>query len=360
VNRPDVAVIGAGILGSLVAREIVTRDPGARVVVLDRDAVGTGASRRSAGLHFPRGTTGRVRQMSAYSEDYYARMLRDDPGVPIYRLDMSVVARRGLAASLHASYLDRAKLAAVEATGHPEVGLADGLGAWAGEGCQYADVYALAQHIARELRPRVQYREGVAVTGLFPGPEGVRLTLGTGEELVAARAVLAPGPWAAAAAWRELTSPLGIRIKKVVALHIERPPRPGEPCVVFEEEDAFLLPVVHRGHMLFSYTCQEWDVDPDALRDGLAADHLAEAREVLRRYAPALADQCTSGRVFCDAYSLDGQPVVRALDEQARVVFAGAANGSGYRLGPAMAADAVNLLGLPQLGKGALSDHQQL
>jgi glycine/D-amino acid oxidase-like deaminating enzyme len=351
VNRPDVAVIGAGILGNLVTREIVTRDPGARVVVLDRDSVGTGASQRSAGLHFPRGTTERVRQMSAYSEDYYAGMLHDDPGVPIYRLDMSVVARHGLAASLHSSYLDRAKLAEAEATGHPDVGLAEGLGAWVGEGCQYADVYALTQYLARELRPRVEYREGVAVTGLSAGPEDVRLKLGTGEELVAARAVLAPGPWTAAAAWRELTSRLGIRIKKVVALHIERPPLPGEPCVIFEEEDAFLLPVVHRGHMLFSYTCQEWDVDPDALHQGVAADHLTQARDVLRRYAPALAAQCTSGRVFCDAYSRDRQPVVRALDEPGRVVFAGAANGSGYRLGPAMAADATSLLGLPNQPK---------
>jgi glycine/D-amino acid oxidase-like deaminating enzyme len=354
VTRPDVAIIGAGILGSLVAREIITRDPGARIVVLERDAVGTGASRRSAGLHFPRGTTERVRQMSAYSEDYYARLLSDNPGLPIYPLGMCVVADRGLAASLHVRYLDRAKLVAVEATRHPDIGLADGLGAWVGEGCQYADVYALTQHIARELRPCVEYREGVAVTGFSAGPQDVRLKLGTGEELAAARVVLAVGPWAATAAWRELTRSLGIRVKKVVALHIERPPRPGEPCVIFEEEDAFLLPVVHRAHMLFSYTCQEWDVDPDALREGLAAGHVAEARDVLRRYTPALAAQCTSGRVFCDAYSPDRQPVVRALDDAGRLILAGAGNGSGYRLGPAIAAEAVTLLGLPQITQGVL------
>jgi hypothetical protein len=38
------------------------------------------------------------------------------------------------------------------------------------------------------------------------------------------------------------------------------------------------------------------------------------------------------GRVFCDAFSRTGEPVV--LDRAGRVVFAGAANGSGYRLAP--------------------------
>ena len=41
--------------------------PGADVTVLDRDTVGGGASRRSAGLHFLRGGTDRVRAMSQYS-----------------------------------------------------------------------------------------------------------------------------------------------------------------------------------------------------------------------------------------------------------------------------------------------------
>jgi hypothetical protein len=35
---------------------------------------------------------------------------------------------------------------------------------------------------------------------------------------------------------------------------------------------------------------------------------------------------------------------VRPLDEAGRIVFAGAAGGSGYRLAPAIAAEAVDLL----------------
>ncbi len=93
----------------------------------------------------------------------------------------------------------------------------------------------------------------------------ITLSCGTGEQLTADQVVLAPGPWLAAPAWRDLVTPLGVRVKKIVAMHLERPPVPGDEVIIFESEDAFLLPVHHRGHWLFSYACTRWDVDPDAV-----------------------------------------------------------------------------------------------
>jgi D-arginine dehydrogenase len=195
------------------------------------------------------------------------------------------------------------------------------------------------------------------VTGLAADRDRVTVKAGTGETIIADQVVLAPGPWLAAPAWRELVAPLGLRVKKVVALHIEQRPSPADEVVVFDDEDAFLLPVASRGHWLFSYTCTEWDVDPDALTEGVSASNLGAARDCLRRYSPSLAQACRSGRVFCDAYSRSGEPVVQALDETGRIVFAGAANGSGYRLAPAIAAQAIDLLYLPQ-SEGATGDRQ--
>jgi glycine/D-amino acid oxidase-like deaminating enzyme len=137
-----------------------------------------------------------------------------------------------------------------------------------------------------------------------------------------------------------------VRVKKVVALHVERTPAPGDGVVVFQDEDAFLLPLHEQGYWLYSYTCTEWDVHPDAVADGLTPDNVEEARASLRRYAPGLAERATSGRVFCDAYSRTGDPRVQPLDPDGRVVFAGAANGSGYRLAPAIASEAADLLNL--------------
>ncbi|MFJ5264893.1 NAD(P)/FAD-dependent oxidoreductase [Streptomyces sp. NPDC088387] len=336
-------VVGAGILGCVVAREILAADPGASVTVVDRDLVAGGASRRSAGLHFPRGASPAVRAMAAESQRYYAELVAARPELPIHSLPMTVVAPESTEARLREVYLPEADLR--RATGVPDgVTVPAGSAAWTGDGCQYADVPALTQALAAELRPGVEFLEGVTVTGVSPEADGVRLSLGTGDTLTAERVVLAPGPWLAAKAWAHLVEPLGARVKKIVALHIEEAPGKDDGAIVLQEEDAFLLPYRHRGHWLFSYTCTEWDVDPDTVEPGPTPAHLAEARELLERYAPRLADRCVSGRVFCDAYAPGGVPLVRPLTDDGRVVFAGAAGGSGYRLAPALARETVRLL----------------
>ncbi len=348
MTRADIAIVGAGIVGCLTACEIVARAPRVSVVLLDRDTVGSGASRRSAGLHLPRGATERVRRMAAYSQDYYARLKRRTPGLPIHQLPMSVVASASSDPPARESYLDSAGLARAAGVSGDDLRIPDTAEVWTGEGCQYADVSALTQALTRELRPWVGVREGVRVTAVDQIADGVELRLGTGDVVSAGQVVLAPGPWVAAPAWRELVAPLGVRVKKVVALHVDRVPAGNDRVIVFQDEDAFLLPLERSGYWLFSYTCTEWDVDPDTVAGGLSPTDLKEAQECLRRYAPALADRATSGRVFCDAYSLNREPLVTALDPGARIVFAGAANGSGYRLAPAIASEAVDLLRIPR------------
>jgi glycine/D-amino acid oxidase-like deaminating enzyme len=342
--QPAIAVIGAGVVGCLVARELAARDPEASITVLDRDAIGAGASRRSAGLHLPRGATPRTRRMSACSHAYYADLKLRRPDLPIHPVSATVITRRADGDRLGGGYLDQAAPTPAGRAPNRAVSLPEGSRAWNITGCHYTDVYQLAQAVAAELRPRVRFLEGVAVTGLASGPGAVIVHGGTGERLVADSVVLAPGPWLSVPAWRDYLAPLGLRVKKVVALHIEQRPDPSDEAVIFDEDDAFLLPLVHRGHWLFSYTCQEWDVDPDALTAGLSAADVRAARDCLRRYSPALADACGAGRVFCDAYSPDREPLVRALDGTERIVFAGAANGSGYRLAPAIGSEVADLL----------------
>lgn len=346
-GKVDIAVAGAGIIGCMIAWELAERSPGASIEVLDRSTIGSGATLRSAGLDFPRGSTERVREMCAFSQDRYRSLKGPRPDLPIYPVGMLVLAGGDAPPP---AYLPSAGMARDDKL--PDgIGLPAGITAWRGSGCMYADVPGVALALARELRTRqtrarVRFREATQVTGVEPSRDHVTLRLGTGETLTAGRVVLAPGPWLAAPAWRDLVAPLGVRVKKIVALHVEQPVRDDDDCVVFADEDAFLLPLRYRGHWLYSYTCTEWDVDPDELRTGLAARDVDAAAGTLRRYAPGLAARLTGGggRVFCDAYSTAGEPLVRALDDNGRLVFAGAANGSGYRLAPAIAAQAADLL----------------
>ena len=158
-------MVGAGILGCLVAREILAADPGASVTVIDRDLIAGGASRRSAGLHFPRGASPAVRALAAESQRYYAELAAARPELPIHPLRMTVVAPECTEAKLRDVYLPEANLR--RPTEIPDgVTLPDGTVAWTVDGCQYADVSALTQALAAELRPSVEFLEGVAVTGV--------------------------------------------------------------------------------------------------------------------------------------------------------------------------------------------------
>lgn len=364
-----IAVAGAGIIGCLVARELAARSPGTAVTVFDRDTVAAGASRRSAGLFLPKGDTERARRMAAYCHGYYADLRRSHPGLPVYPVGVTAVAGPGDEDSVLGRYVPPgapepaiaapagpAGLVTLPAGPSGEVTLPAGARAWRISGGHYCDVPRLAQELALQLRPEVTFAEGVAVTGLVADDEGVTVECGTGTRLTADAVVLAPGPWLSAPAWRDLITPLRLRVKRIAALHIPLPPGAGDEVVVFDSDDSFLLPLAHRGHWLFSYCCPEWDVDPDRLVAGLTAEHFGQARALLRRYSPALAAACNGGRTFCDAYAPHGEPVVAPLDAAGRIVFAGAAGGSGYRLGPAIAAEAVDLLA--QRSEGVSSDPQ--
>ncbi|KJY42747.1 hypothetical protein VR41_06370 [Streptomyces sp. NRRL B-1568] len=342
----DVAIVGAGIIGCLTAYEVLQRFPGASVAVIDRDAIASGASRRSAGLHFPRGSSAPVRRMAEFSERYYRTLKENDPSLPVFELATTVVADTAHAGRLAEHYLPGRLRRTDLVPGGPAdaVRLPAGSGAWQAEGGHYADVEGVTRHLAARLRPSVRFLEGTRVLAVDSRPGRVRLALSSGSTLTAAKALIAPGPWLDDPAWQPWTAGLGLRVKKVVALHVEQPPRPDDGVIVFEDADAFLLPVHHRGHWLFSYTCPQWDAGPDTSAHYLTPVELAEARAVLDGFAPELAPHCTTGRVFCDAYSPDRVPVVRPVDDAMNVIFAGAANGSGYRLAPAIAADAAHLL----------------
>jgi glycine/D-amino acid oxidase-like deaminating enzyme len=355
-NPATAIIVGAGIIGCLVARELAARHPGLSVTVLDQDGIGTGASRRSAGVHLPRGATPRTQRMAAYGHDYYRRLRQANPDAPIYPFPATVVCAPADADRPAGGYLELTQPARAGELAHPAVSVPDGMAGWHISGCHYTDVYRLTQILAARLRPRVRFAEGVAVTGLTVGPDAVTVECGTGERLAADLAVLAPGPWLATPAWAGLVAPLGLRVKKIVALHLEQRPGPADEAVFFDDDDAFLLPVTHRGHWLFSYASQDWDVDPASLDTTVSAADLAAARDCLRRYAPSLAGALRAGRVFCDAYSPAREPVVQALDEGRRVVFAGGACGSGYRFAPAIASDVADLL-LSQ-AEGVSGDHQ--
>lgn len=333
-----VVVVGGGIVGAMIATRILKDHADVRLTLVDAGRVGGGASLHSAGVHFPVGRTPRIQTLGELGSQYYLGLLRAHPDLPIRPFEMRVHA-----AARHAAEVE-ARCVGLDAAALDE---GSGGAVWRLPGCHVSDVPQLVQwHVAR-LRRSAEVLEGAAVLGIevsAPGADGLRLRLSSGRDLRADAVVLAPGPWANEPPFQEHTASLGIRIKKVVALHIDLPTDRGD-ALYFPMEDAFLVPLTERGHWLFSYTCPQWDVTPQALsRPGLGATEIEEAREVAARVAPHLVPHLRSGRVFCDAYSPAREPLVRGLDADGRLVFAGACNGSGFRLAPGIAIEVSELL----------------
>jgi glycine/D-amino acid oxidase-like deaminating enzyme len=211
---------------------------------------------------------------------------------------------------------------------------------WRADGAQRADARRLTEIINRRLHGRLTSYTGIKVDGIVEKQAAVHVYTLDGLVFAADQVILAPGPWALAAEFRPFTQDLGIRIKRVVAFHLDASAEDErtEPAVdLFVAEDAFLMPRAGGGGRLFSFTRQRWDVSPEESGAGIGAEDRDEAVRILRDVAPRLVDAIIGGQAFCDAYSPTRVPIVAEVGRTGRIVFAGAANGSGYRLAPAIA-----------------------
>jgi D-arginine dehydrogenase len=340
----DLVVVGAGIVGTAVAEEARRRAPAAKILLLDRARAGSGTTRHSAALSTPTGATAAHRRLVERAERWYARLERDG-GPRRRRLATFWVVREAEvdalreefvgAPPLPASAADVARLHAAYpdlAVRPDEVVLRSG-GVWAGA----------AEATARGLATRLNRSgtsacwQGVRVDDVRPNGNASVVLTHTGQTVRAKHVVLATGPWLTGAAER---AGWPLRVKKVAALHLARRPVPDQPVVVFCAEDAFLLPLPEDGVTLFSFCCQTWDMHPDEA-EVIERDELDVARAILGARSPSLAAVVAGGRAACDGYLPERLPAAVEDPTRPGVVLAGGGSGSGFRLAPALAEQAL-------------------
>ncbi|MEU1075993.1 MULTISPECIES: FAD-dependent oxidoreductase [unclassified Streptomyces] len=347
----DLAVVGAGVVGALAAYYAVRRDPGRRVAVITHAGRGAGATRLSAGFDTPTGHNPAQRALAARSTvlfDELAAGLGDAGRAPV---DVRWLVARANTAALDATLAAGGRTRPVTAEQRalldrtfPGLTHGDGEVLLASDPMTAGQPQWLADRLLDEVlgHPDTTFLEGFRVTDVRRTGGRVELVAADGSRITTAKAVLAPGPWVldgpVAAAARER----GARVKKVVAFHIMTPPPPGAPALVLEDADAFLLPHRPGGHWIFSITSPDWDRGPD---EPLAIDARDRelARALLERHVPGFLPHLLGGRVFSDCFTPGHLPVVGTVDDD-DVVMAIGGSGSGYRLAPAMAEDALNLL----------------
>jgi glycine/D-amino acid oxidase-like deaminating enzyme len=346
----DLVIVGGGIVGAWALHLAGTRHPAWRTLLIERSLIGDGATAHSAGVSLGVGGTAWERELAATSGALYAEAgsALGVPGSPTRALwiiaDDLIDRVRGAAvgfALAAAGSDDRALLERAL----PGIRIGRGESLLAGGTPHRYEPGDTARAIAAHARraPGATCWEGTEVASTQPGPDGVDVALRDGTVVHAARALVAVGPWALGGPTSDVARHLGIRIKKVVALHLDVPPAPEAPAVFLPQADAYLMPLPARRQWLFSFRSSAWDVAPgselaisDADRDVAGA--------VLERYVPGMMAACRGGRVFCDAYAPSGEPVVARHPASPRLVTAGAGGGAGFRFGPGIAAKALAML----------------
>lgn len=348
MERFDLTVIGAGIIGSTAAYFAGARMPGWRIALLDRSVVGGGATLHSVGLDFPYGRTAEQREIARESIRLFGELRAEIPGLPIYDLPFfGVVSGENLERVLAGFALDGVREAGAAEKeqllrSYPELKLSGNQVLLAGCGASYGFPQRITQTLVDRFRESVRNVcwEGVEVERLREVEGGFSLETGDGRTIESRRVLVATGPWMLRGPGEETARGAGVRIKKVAAMHLDRRPQPHDPILFFFDEDAFLLPVQAADRWLFSFTSQEWDCAPEVSRLRINEEDRDLALSILRRYCPSFAEHCNGGRVFCDAYTPTRVPVIASAGVP-NFVVAGACAGSGYRLAPGIAAAAL-------------------
>lgn len=345
--RFDLAIVGGGVLGVMVAWLAVRCRPNARIALLDSGRFGGGATGHSAFLDMPYGITPGIRALSMRSRALFQTIIQAVPGVAPRGLPMRVVATPGRRLAIE-QCLTQAIDDSCEATSGlaPNGFLVPSTQAVLGVvAAMRFEEDRLVAMLLRDIERQgaVTQLEGTRVHALNPNAGSCELTLAGGDRLWVDQVALCTGPWLQATLKELLSFNLEARIKRVAAALLPEVPSRSAVVTYLFDDDAFLLPQRERRRWLFSFRAEQWDVDPSAPHE-LAESDCARIASLLETYFPGSDYRRPLGhRVFCDTYSATRDPFVELVAPG--VVAAGAAGGSGVRLAPGMAERALQQLG---------------
>jgi D-hydroxyproline dehydrogenase subunit beta len=348
----NLAIVGGGITGAWCLHFAAQKFPAWRIILLESSRIAGGATAHSAGVFFAVGRSDRERHLAARSAVHYAavrnRFTLESSEAPAYW-----IADRAALPSL----LKMSVGFTVECCQGGLEGATDSWGLrvvrdtaetlFCGGTSISMEPAAVATALIRHaaLSSSASVCEGVGVQQIDAAAGAIELVLSDGSILTAGRIIVAVGPWIAHGPMangliESVASERDIRIKKVVALHIDRSPVSRSPAIFLHSHDAYLMPIPRRKQWLFSFRSEEWNVKVEGQALTISQIDRDLAHSILGQYFPGLVDHCFGGRVFCDAYTADSEPVVSSRDND-RLIVVGAGSGAGFRLAPGLAEEAV-------------------
>jgi glycine/D-amino acid oxidase-like deaminating enzyme len=348
-DQYDLAVIGVGIIGATTAYLAHQKRPNWRLLMVDRSFVAGGATYYSAGLDIPYGRTESQKRYSRMSTRIYRKLALAMPDLPIYQIPFFGIVGKKTMAEVCSRFITRdVRIATRQEEDrlrrtYPDLAIAENQVLLTGCTAQYSFPAAVASKLVGHLTDGgfAECWEGVQIESVHNSGGGFILSTSDGRTVSTQRVLTATGPWLLNGPANRFAKDEGVRIKKIVALHASHRSRPNDPVLCFLDDDAFLLPVYQRREWLFSFASREWDCPPETSQLRISGEDRDLALSILNRYCPSIVPFCHGGRVFCDAYSHDRVPLVAQVPGIPNFVMAGACSGSGYRLAPGIAIEAL-------------------
>ena len=348
----DLTIIGGGILGANLAWLARNRCPTWRILLLDKTFVGNGVTRYSAGLSIPVVRDGLDEGLVEFSDLMY-RQLEVAAGARIrHPVPLFWVVNSKTSDSFIAQFMKQPPRQAASSEinhlkqAYPDLRISPDERVYAADNrAWYGFAHETVQHLVKQflLADNSACYECVEVNRIEKESGRFVVTTKFGKTIDAARVVVATGPWMVAEQ-TDRASEFDLRVKKVTALHIEMRPRLQTPAVSFPDEDMFLLPLIEKGYILCSFYNNTWDCDPDSTDLSLTRDDLRDGLSNLMKRSPRLGSLVLGGRAFCDAYTPNRVPLVKADSQRDGLIFIGGCSGSGFRLAPGIANQALNYL----------------
>jgi sarcosine oxidase subunit beta len=342
----DIVILGAGVMGASIAFHLAQRKPG-RVVILEKDHAGQGASGRSSALvrmhyTFPPEVELALRSLEVFrdwqhivgtpSDFRRTGFVRIVPEAEHDRLRENVAMQQRLGVNTRLVTreelreiapdwaVDDVPLAAYE----PDSGYGDGNGVANG-------FLARAQEFGAEYYPRTQVTHLCASGGRITG-------VATSQGEVAAPVVIAAvGQWTV-----PLLRTIGVHVPIETELHetvvLVNPPEmtPRAPACIDSISCTYFRSDAHDKTLVGGFYGRR-GVDPDQFPSHAAPDSLADLVRAASRRVPAL-ERAGILRGITGVYDMtpDSRPLLGAVDGVAGLYLCAGFSGMGFKISPAV------------------------
>jgi len=335
VKNCDIAIIGGGIQGLFLAYYSKIKFPQKKIFLFESKVIGSGTTSYSGHLHSPYGE-GDKYFLTKTSLSLYNELLKRFPDFPIERRDFTGICLRKDQDKILSKIINKDDIS---------INITENISS------DYISFSGLKGFVTRRsittymmeliIKMGVVIFEGSKVESIVQINDNFQLTTIANQKIMTSIVINSSGISLFNLLEKEK---INLRIKKVVAFHIDELSFESSSINYFFDDDAFILPQPYYSRYLFSYNCEEWykSLGKGSGFPSIKSKDILAAQKVLRKYYNSSIN-FIGGQVHLDLYNTpSSSPLIYEFKKN--YITVGATGGSGVRLAPALAIKAINKL----------------